>query len=99
MGRLNTFPVSFKVEGRRIVIVGGGDEALAKARLAVKTTAEVVVVAARVEADFGKLPVAVLERAFAPGDLDNAAICFVADHGPDGEAAKAAARARGVPLN
>ena len=99
MGRLNTFPVSFKVEGRRIVIVGGGDEALAKARLAVKTAAEVVVVAARIEADFGKLPVTVLERAFAPGDLDNAAICFVADHGPDGEAAKATARARGVPLN
>jgi uroporphyrin-III C-methyltransferase / precorrin-2 dehydrogenase / sirohydrochlorin ferrochelatase len=99
MGRLNTFPVSYKVEGRRIVIVGGGDEALAKARLAVKTTAEVVVVASRVEAAFGKLQVTVLERPFEAADLDNAAICFVADHGPDGDAAKAAARARGVPLN
>src|SRR5690606_28326663 len=99
MGRLATFPVSYKVEGRRLVIVGGGDEALAKARLAVKTTAEVVVVASRVEASFGKLAVTVLERPFEAADLDNAAICFVADHGPDGEAAKAAARALGVPLN
>ena len=26
MGELNTFPVSYKVQGQRIVIVGGGDE-------------------------------------------------------------------------
>jgi len=84
MGRLATFPVSYKVEGRRIVIVGGGDEALAKARLAVKTTAEVVVVASRVGAGFGKLQLTVLERPFEAADLNNAAICFVADHCPDG---------------
>ena len=99
MGRLATFPVSYKVEGRRIVIVGGGDEALAKARLAVKTTAKVVVVATRIESNFGKLQVTVFERPFEGADLDDAAICFVADHGSDGEAAKVAARARGVPLN
>jgi uroporphyrin-III C-methyltransferase / precorrin-2 dehydrogenase / sirohydrochlorin ferrochelatase len=44
MGELNTFPVSYKVQGQRIVIIGGGEEALAKARLAVKTTASVVIV-------------------------------------------------------
>src|SRR5688500_4551113 len=99
MGDLNTFPVSIKVRGQRIVIVGGGEEALNKARLATKTTASVVIVSPHVEADFSTLPVTVLARAFAPGDLEGAALCFVADHGPDGEAAKAAARARGVPLN
>lgn len=99
MGALNTFPLSFKVEGRRIVIVGGGEEALNKARLATKTTATVVVVARSIEADFAGLPVTVAGRPFAPADLEGAALCFVADHGPDGEAAKAAARERGVPLN
>jgi uroporphyrin-III C-methyltransferase/precorrin-2 dehydrogenase/sirohydrochlorin ferrochelatase len=41
----------------------------------------------------------VSDRAFEASDLDGAALCFVADDGPDGEAAKAAARARGIPLN
>lgn len=39
MGYLNTFPVSYKVKGRRVVIVGGGAEALNKARLLAKTSA------------------------------------------------------------
>jgi uroporphyrin-III C-methyltransferase/precorrin-2 dehydrogenase/sirohydrochlorin ferrochelatase len=99
MGDLNTFPVSIKVRGLRIVIVGGGEEALNKARLATKTTASVVIVSSHIEADFSALPVTVFARAFEPADLVGAALCFVADHGPDGEAAKAAARARGVPLN
>jgi uroporphyrin-III C-methyltransferase/precorrin-2 dehydrogenase/sirohydrochlorin ferrochelatase len=99
MGDLNTFPVSYKVEGQRIVIIGGGEEALNKARLAVKTTALVVIVSRRVEADFSRLPVTVVERAFVPSDLDKAALCFVAEEGQDAEAAKAAARERGIPLN
>jgi uroporphyrin-III C-methyltransferase/precorrin-2 dehydrogenase/sirohydrochlorin ferrochelatase len=99
MGDLNTFPVSIKVRGQRIVIVGGGEEALNKARLASKTTASVVIVSPHIEADFSKLAVTVLARAFEPADLAGAALCFVADDGPDGDAAKAAARERGVPLN
>ena len=51
MGELNTFPVSYKVQGQRIVIVGGGEEALNKARLVVKTTASVVIMTT-VKADF-----------------------------------------------
>lgn len=99
MGALNTFPVSMKVEGKRIVIVGGGLEALNKARLAIKTTAEVVIISRTLDEDFSALPVTLLARPFAPADLDGAAMVFVAEHGPDGEAAKLAARAAGVPLN
>lgn len=99
MGELTTFPVSVKVEGKRIVIVGGGLEALNKARLAIKTTAFVVIVSRTVTEDFSALPVAVHARPFVPGDLADAALVFVAEHGPDGEAAKLAARAAGVPLN
>lgn len=99
MGELNTFPVSYKVQGQRIVIVGGGEEALNKVRLAIKTTASVVIISSDFESDFTKLPVTVIARAFEPADLDGAALVFVADPGPDGEAAKAAARGKGVPLN
>src|SRR6185312_2861817 len=88
MGELNTFPVSYKIKGQRIAIVGGGEEALAKARLAVKTTASVVILATEITADFSGLDVELRERAFEPADLDGVALVFVADHGPDGEAAK-----------
>ena len=64
MGDLNTFPVSFKVRGQRIVIVGGDDEALNKARLVTKTTASGVIIASHIEADFSSWPVTFEERAF-----------------------------------
>lgn len=99
MGELNTFPVSYKVQGQRIVIIGGGEEALNKARLVTKTTALVVIVSQNIEADFSELPVTLVERPFEDDDLVDAALVFVADHGPDGEAAKRAARARRIPLN
>jgi len=99
MGALNTFPLSYKVQGQRIVIIGGGEEALNKARLAVKTTAQVVIIAAQIEADFSALDVTRIERPFHPSDLDGAALVFVAGHGADAEAASAAARARNIPLN
>lgn len=99
MARLNTFPVSVKVAGRRIVIVGGDDEALAKARLAAKTSAEVVVFATEVEADFGGLGVSVVLREVEAGDFADAALAFIADHGPAGARALDLARAAGVPVN
>ncbi|MEO6012973.1 MAG: siroheme synthase CysG [Devosia sp.] len=99
MGELNTFPVSYKVQGKRIVIIGGGEEALNKARLAIKTTASVVIISCEITADFSSLAVTVEARVFAPADLDATTLVFIADHGADGIAAKIAARARGIPVN
>jgi len=99
MGELNTFPLSYKVQGKRIVIIGGGEEALAKARLALKTTASVVIISQRIEADFAGLGVLVHMRAFETADLDGAALLFVAERSADGAAAAAAGRARGIPVN
>ncbi|RDE10372.1 siroheme synthase CysG [Pelagibacterium lacus] len=99
MARLNTFPVSVAVKGKRIVIVGGDDEALAKARLAAKTSAEIVVFAPQFEADFSGLEVQLNRRAVEAEDFANAALAFIADHGPDGARARTLARAAGVPVN
>ena len=99
MVRLGTFPVSMKVDGRRIVIIGGDDEALAKARLAVKTSAQIVVFASEVSADFSGLAVTIASRPVEAGDFDGAALVFIADHGPEGARALALARAAGVPVN
>ena len=40
------FPIFLAVEGRRIVVSGGGEAALAKLRLLIKTEARITVVAA-----------------------------------------------------
>ena len=84
MGELNTFPVSYKVQGQRIVIIGGGEEALSKARLVVKTTASVVIVSQSISVNFEGLG-QVLEQPFAPEVLDGAALVFVAEHSADAE--------------
>lgn len=99
MGALNVFPVSVKVAGRRIVIIGGGVEALAKARLVVKTSAEVLVVSQSVTADFATLDVTLLVRGFEVSDLENAALVFLAEQSADAESARAAARAAGILVN
>ncbi|WEK05519.1 MAG: siroheme synthase CysG [Candidatus Devosia phytovorans] len=99
MGYLNTFPLSYKVQGLRIVIIGGGEEALNKVRLITKTTASVVIISRHIEPIFGSFHVTLAERAFAASDLDGAALVFVAEESDDAELAKAEARARGIPLN
>ena len=47
--KLNAFPIFLKVEGRAVAIVGGGDEALAKARLLSQSSAEIRIIADHVE--------------------------------------------------
>ncbi|MEM1353159.1 MAG: NAD(P)-dependent oxidoreductase, partial [Pseudomonadota bacterium] len=43
---MDHFPIFLRVHGRRVVLSGGGDAALAKLRLLMKTTAQLTVFAA-----------------------------------------------------
>jgi len=99
MGELNTFPVSYKVQGQRIVVIGGGEEALSKARLIVKTTASVVIISQKITSDFSDLRVELVERAFEDGDLAAVALLFVAEASEDARRALRAARERRIPVN
>ncbi|MCW5721338.1 MAG: siroheme synthase CysG [Devosia sp.] len=100
MGHLNTFPLSYKVRGKRIIIVGGDDEALNKVRLVSKTTASIEIYARHLEADFSAFPCAILrERALRAEDIAGAALVFVAGEGEDADLAKTEARRMGIPLN
>ncbi|WP_269932560.1 siroheme synthase CysG [Aminobacter sp. HY435] len=49
VAKLNAFPIFLKVEGRAVTIVGGGDEALAKARLLAQSSAEIRIIADEIE--------------------------------------------------
>lgn len=99
MGSLNTFPLSFKVKGKRIIIVGGTDEALNKVRLVSKTTGLIEIYSRQIEADFSGYPVRLFERAIRADDIAGAALVFVAEEGAAAELAKTQTRRLNIPLN
>ncbi len=101
---MDHFPVFLRVDGRRIVLSGGGDAALAKLRLLLKTTAHITVFAAKPAAEIqewaaaGKL--ALIRRPMAPGDALCAALFYAADEDAAEEARTASiARADGALVN
>ncbi|MEN8919252.1 MAG: siroheme synthase CysG [Octadecabacter sp.] len=88
------FPIFLAVEGRRIVLAGGGDAALAKLRLVLKTEAKVTVIAETAAPEIhdwaaqGKLTL--IQRAMEPGDTMCASL-FYAAHEDEIEDARTAA--------
>ncbi len=98
------FPIFLAVEGRRIVLSGGGDAAMAKLRLLMKTEAHLTVIAADIADDIhkwasqGKLRI--IERAMEPGDALCAALFYAANE-DDAEDARvsAIANAEGALFN
>ncbi|WP_108814893.1 siroheme synthase CysG [Loktanella sp. Alg231-35] len=98
------FPIFLAVEGRRIVLSGGGDAAMAKLRLLMKTEAQLTVIATEVADDIrkwaaqGKLRI--IARAMEPGDALCAALFYAANE-DDAEDARVAAiaNAEGALVN
>lgn len=101
---MDHFPVFLRVHGRRIVVSGGGEAALAKLRLLLKTTGHITVFAETAAPEIqkweeeGKLTLN--RRALAPGDTLCAALFYAADE-DDAEDARtsAIARADGALVN
>jgi uroporphyrin-III C-methyltransferase/precorrin-2 dehydrogenase/sirohydrochlorin ferrochelatase len=98
------FPIFLAVAGRRIVLSGGGDAAMAKLRLLMKTEAHLTVIAAEIAddiarwADEGKLRI--IQRAMEPGDALCAALFYAANEDDDEDArVSAIANAEGALVN
>ena len=102
--RLSAFPVFLRVEDRAVVIVGGGGEAFAKARLLARSSARLVLVAGRFDAGYAAWAAVegarLVEAAFSPPVLEGAALVFAAtgDEAAD-RAVVDAARALRIPVN
>ena len=96
------FPIFLRVDGARVLVVGGGEEAASKARLLLGSRAEVAVVDPEPCESLVELGsrITLHRRTFTLADLDDARLCIVA---LDDEAAAsriaAAAKAAGVPVN
>ena len=102
--KLGVFPAFHKVEGRRVVVVGGGEEAAAKIRLLAETRAEIVVFARSLDTRTGADLIAAHGewRGTWPtlADLTGAALIFAATGSEaDDRAVCALAHEAGVPVN
>lgn len=63
------FPVNLNLVGRPVLVVGGGRIALRKVQQLLAAGGDVTVLAPQVVDDFSDLPVTVLHREYAPGDV------------------------------
>ncbi|PTX55665.1 uroporphyrin-III C-methyltransferase/precorrin-2 dehydrogenase/sirohydrochlorin ferrochelatase [Litoreibacter ponti] len=87
------FPIFMALEGRRVVVSGGGEAALAKLRLLLKTEANLTVVAANAAPEIKKWAaearLTLIPRAMEPGDAMCARLFYAANE-DDAEDARVA---------
>jgi len=91
---MNHFPIFLATQGRNIVLSGGGDAALAKLRLLLKTDARITVytpdAAPEIRAWAVEGRLSLTERALASGDTKDAALFYAADEDATEDARTAA---------
>lgn len=98
------FPIFVALEGRRVVLSGGGDAALAKLRLLLKTEAQLTVFtpspAQEIEDWHAAGKLRLVRRAMEPGDTTCAVLFYAADEDEAEDARTSAiARAEGALVN
>ncbi len=98
------FPIFLNVQNARIVLSGGGEAALAKLRLLLKTEARVEVFATEPAAEINRWAdqgrLALTRRALTSGDVAGAALFYAADEDSNEDARTAAiARTEGALVN
>jgi len=102
--KLHSFPVFMRVEDRHVVIVGGGDEALAKARLLSQSSARLSVVAAHAEPALTEWlaanEAAHIAEPYRAAHMADATLVFAASGDAELDARVSAdARLRSIPVN
>jgi uroporphyrin-III C-methyltransferase / precorrin-2 dehydrogenase / sirohydrochlorin ferrochelatase len=98
------FPLFMDLEGRDVLVAGGGEKALQKLRLLAKTTARVTVVADTISPEIATLSrrhaMSLQLRRLRPDDVKGVAVAIGADDSAERNLELArAARAAGVPVN
>jgi uroporphyrin-III C-methyltransferase / precorrin-2 dehydrogenase / sirohydrochlorin ferrochelatase len=84
------YPLALALQGRRAVVVGGGQVALRRVRALLESGANVVVIAPDIDPELAALPVTALRRRYRDGDLSAAWLAHAATSDPAANAAVAA---------
>ncbi|WP_114394164.1 siroheme synthase CysG [Oleisolibacter albus] len=97
---LKTFPVSLPLDGRPVLVAGGGELALRKARLVARSGCRLTIIAPDPLPELSALAAVLHRRPVRPDDVAGHVLAFAASDDPDADAAlAAAARDAGVPVN
>lgn len=101
---MKTFPMFLTMDGRRVVIAGGGEQAAQKCRLMLKTSARIHVLAPTLDPELTALHksgrIDWLDGPVGPCDFADAAIVFIATGSPAADAClHALAKAGGALVN
>ncbi|MEM6307491.1 MAG: bifunctional precorrin-2 dehydrogenase/sirohydrochlorin ferrochelatase, partial [Pseudomonadota bacterium] len=101
---MKTFPMFLQMTDRRVVIVGGGEQAAQKSRLLLKTEAQIDIVALELDAELRALAdrgrVNWIKTPITPAVFADTALVFVATGCPGMDAAiHALAKAAGTVVN
>ena len=101
---MKTFPMFFKMDGRQVVIVGGGEQAAQKTRLMLKTEAQIIIIADDLDPELAGLA-ASRKVTQHQGEINaacfgNKALVFIATGCPAADSAlHALAKAAGATVN
>ncbi|MGB3247372.1 MAG: NAD(P)-dependent oxidoreductase, partial [Sulfitobacter sp.] len=79
---MKTFPMFLQMQGRRVIIAGGGEQAAQKCRLILKTPAAITVLAPSLDPELADLHlqgrIEWRTGLITPSDFANAALVFIA---------------------
>src|ERR687895_651364 len=94
------YPIFLDLDGRRCVVVGGGEVASRKARKLLQARAEVVVVSPEIKPELESVAAEIHRRPYEDGDLEGAYLAFAATDARKVNATVAwEAKERGIPIN
>jgi precorrin-2 dehydrogenase len=94
------YPIFLNLDGKRCVVVGGGEVANRKARKLLQARARVVVISPGVKPELESIAVEVHRRPYEEGDLEGAFLVFATtDRRAVNAAVAREARERGIPVN
>lgn len=74
---MNFLPISINIEGKKILIVGGGRVGLHKATILHRFTNEATVISPQFKDGFEALPFMLVQKAYEPSDLDGALLVYI----------------------
>lgn len=74
---MNFLPIGINIEGRRILIIGGGKVGHHKAQILSRFTDKATVIAKEFRQDFSDVPFETVHKEYEPSDLDGAFMVYV----------------------
>ena len=80
---MNFLPIGINIEGKKILIIGGGRVGLHKATILSRFTDEATIFSPQFKEGFEALPFTLIKKEYEPGDLDDAILVYVCTENPE----------------